>query len=78
MKKKDVAKMTQEELVLDYLGRHKKGITSRIAIDELGIMQLPRRIFELKRRGVNVKDEVRHGVNRFGKKVYYKVYTLSE
>ena len=45
-----ILNQTQEERVLDWMKR-KGEITSAIAYAELGIIQLPKRIWNLKRMG---------------------------
>ena len=66
---------TQEERVLDWM-RRKGEITSAIAYTELGIIQLPKRIWNLKRMGYTIKTEWREGKNRFGDKVRFCAYSL--
>lgn len=70
-----ILNQTQEELVLDWMKRNGE-ITSAIAYDELGIIQLPKRIWNLKRRGFTIKTEWREGKNRYGEKVRFCVYYL--
>lgn len=67
--------MTQEELTLKWI-KEFGSITSKIASTELGIMQLPKRIWNLKRQGYKFKIEWEHGKNRFGKDVKWCVYSL--
>lgn len=54
-----------------------ESITNAEAKD-LGIMQLPARIWELRQAGYNIKSELIKGVNRYGDTVYYAKYTLNE
>ena len=70
-----ILKQTQEERVLDWMKR-KGEITSAIAYDELGIIQLPKRIWNVKRMGYTIKTEWREGKNRFGDKVRFCEYSL--
>ena len=70
-----ILNQTQEEKVLDWMKR-KGEITSAIAYDELGIIQLPKRIWNLKRMGYTIKTEWREGKNRFGDKVRFCAYSL--
>ena len=70
-----ILNQTQEERVLDWMKRNGE-ITSSIAYDELGIIQLPKRIWNLKRIGYTIKTEWREGKNRFGDKVRFCVYSL--
>ena len=70
-----VLNQTQEERVLDWMKR-KGEITSAIAYDELGIIQLPKRIWNLKRMGYTIKTEWREGKNRYKEKVRFCAYSL--
>ena len=60
---------------MDYMMKH-GGITSREAADELGIMRLSARIFELKRDGVNIMKERVSDKNRYGEKVFFDRYKV--
>ena len=60
---------------MDYMIMH-GGITSREAADELGIMRLSARIFELKRDGVNIIKERVSSQNRYGEKVCFDRYKV--
>jgi hypothetical protein len=70
--------MKQHEMVLDYLQKHKEGMTSLDAMNKFGIIQMPKRIWILKRLGYKIKTKTESGVNRFGKTVHYTRYTLVE
>ena len=70
-----ILNQTQEERVLDWMKRNGE-ITSAIAYDQLGIIQLPKRIWNLKRMGYTIKTEWREGKNRFGGKVRFCAYSL--
>lgn len=70
-----ILNQTQEEKVLDWMKR-KGEITSAIAYDELGIIQLPKRIWNLKRMGYTIKTEWREGKNRYKEKVRFCAYSL--
>ena len=70
-----ILNQTQEEKVLDWMKR-KGEITSAIAYDELGIVQLPKRIWNLKRMGYTIKTEWREGKNRYKEKVRFCAYSL--
>lgn len=70
-----ILNQTQEERVLDWMKR-KGEITSAIAYDELGIIQLPKRIWKLKRMGYTIKTEWREGKNRYKEKVRFCAYSL--
>ena len=70
-----ILSQTQEERVLDWM-KSKGEITSAIAYDELGIIQLPKRIWNLKRMGYTIKTEWREGKNRYKEKVRFCAYSL--
>ena len=70
-----ILNQTQEEKVLDWMKR-KGEITSAIAYDELGIIQLPKRIWNLKRMGYTIKTEWREGKNRYKEKVRFCAFSL--
>ena len=70
--------LKQHEMVLEYLRKHKNGMTSKDAFEYLGIIQMPKRIWILKRLGYKIETKTESGVNRFGKPVHYTRYTLIE
>ena len=67
----------QEELVLDYLRKHKRGITSMEGFEKLGIVQMPKRMFNLKRLGYKIITTPCKGKNRYGKKVSFVRWALA-
>lgn len=66
-------KVTQMEIVLDYLLTHGE-LTTRQAVVDLNIMCLPKRIEELRKEGVQIITSYRKSAN--GKR--YGVYTLAD
>jgi hypothetical protein len=70
-----ILNQTQEERVLDWMKSNGE-ITSAAAHNELGIIQLPKRIWNLKRRGYKIKTEWRVGKNRYGEKIRFIAYSL--
>ena len=72
------ARVTQKEKVLTYLLEHKEGITSLEAFNRFGIMQMPKRIFDLRSDGWNISATPKEGTNRFGQTVKFVVYKLEE
>ena len=70
-----ILNQTQEERVLDWMKR-KGEITSATAYNELGVIQLPKRIWNLKRRGYKIVTAWREGKNRYGNKVRFCAYSL--
>lgn len=73
---KENADKSQEQLVLEYLKEHKT-ITSKQAFEHLGIVQMPKRAFNLKKMGVNIVTTPCVGKNRFGKTVHFVKYSLA-
>lgn len=67
--------MTQEELLLDYLQNHKKGI-DRFKAWRLGIANLPARVFDLRQDGHKITMTKKKCVNQYGNKTDYAIYTL--
>lgn len=65
---------SQREMVLDYLLNHEMGMTSLDAQRKFGIMQMPKRIFDLRKDGWIIKSRPETGKNRFGEKVSYVRY----
>ena len=68
--------MTQKERVLEYLKSHKEGMTSLDAFNLYGIMQTPRRIYDLRNEGYKIISKQEVGKNRFGETVSYVRYIL--
>ena len=73
--KKPIFDNTQQR-VYDYMKEH-KGITTKEAIEHLGETRLSARIFELKDKGVNIKDEWLWVSNRYGERRHVKKYFIS-
>lgn len=69
--------MTQEEKILDYMERH-GSITPLEAMQELGIMRLGARIYDLKESGVKIITETVKGKNRDGEPTRYARYRLEK
>lgn len=67
--------VSQEQRILSYLKTH-KGITQLDAYKYLGIVRLPSRIFDLKRKGYAIEDEFIDVENRFKEKCRVKKYYL--
>ena len=70
-------KLTQCDKVLRHLRDHGY-ITSLEAFNEYGILRLPARIADLKKRGIPIASMWTTGKNRYGEPVNYSVYTLME
>lgn len=53
-------------------------ITSLQAFLDLGETRLSARIYELKKNGIVIKDEIIETVNRYGEKRHVKKYSIAE
>lgn len=67
--------MTQHNLILDYIKKHKT-ITPFEAYDKLGCTKLATRISELRAKGIKIQDVWQEDFNRYGNKVRYKKYFI--
>lgn len=67
-------KMTQCDIVLWHL-ENEGTLTRAQAMMTYGIVELPARICELKKRGYNIKSTKGTSHNRFGT-VHYNIYSL--
>lgn len=68
-------KLTQHELVLDYIKQF-GSITPMEAFTDLGITKLATRVSEMRREGIQIDGETIAVKNRFGNTCYVKRYTL--
>ena len=67
--------MSQNGRIIDYLTRN-GSITQLDAMNDLGIMRLGARVYDLKERGYNIVTVMVEGVNRFGEPTRYARYYL--
>lgn len=67
--------MTQQTRILDYLRAGKK-LTRLDSWSELGILECPARISELRAQGHNIRTEMRTVYNRYGEKVRIAEWSL--
>lgn len=70
-------KITQNEMVLDYLREH-RCITDRQAFEELAIRRLAARISNLREQHIPIKTVMVSKPNRFGRITTYAEYHLEE
>lgn len=68
---------TQCQRILDYIEQF-GSISTLEAFNDLGVARLASRIHDLKKMGFNIVSETKAGVNRFGEKTSFKVYSLAE
>lgn len=66
---------TNDDILLEFL-QEGKVITTRNAPDELGIADERAHIRNLRNKGIKVLDRWREGINRRGRRTYYKEYFL--
>ena len=69
--------MTQNDMILNYLRRH-KSISQREAINDLGVFRLASRIFELKKAGICINTAYETVMIRNGEKTQIARYFLNE
>lgn len=78
LKKSKNQKLSQKERIIDFL-RHKKEWISRIeSITELGIIELPARICELKQQGFQFEQRTKKGIAKYGYTFECEEYKLIE
>lgn len=68
--------MTQKQRVLEHLQAGNE-ISSLEAVMRMGIMDLPKRISELRHDGHNITSRTGHSINEYGK-VSYNIYKLEQ
>lgn len=68
--------MTQTDMILRYM-QETGSITPWEALREFGCMRLGARIYDLKRRGVDIRSELVTDRNRYGKAVSYARYSVN-
>ena len=71
-----MAMENQRTRVLNYM-REFGSITSKDAFVDLGIMDLPKRISELRQSGVEINGTPESAKNRYGANVTYMRYSLA-
>lgn len=70
--------MWNSDRVLEWLRKRKDGLTSMVAMEELGIVQLPVVVLKLRRMGHCIRSVPLRGKNRYGQEVRYVKYVLEE
>lgn len=73
----NATKGTQRMRIMRHLEAGKT-LTSKQAMDEYGIMQLPSRISELRQRGEKIEKKTIRVLNRYGEEVRVTEYSLKE
>ena len=68
---------TQNERILTHL-KSGRPLTALEALTEYGVIQLPARIYELKRDGHRIRSRRRVVINRFGDRVRVNEYRLDK
>lgn len=67
--------MRQTERVLNHMQKYGP-ITGRMARDLYGIERLGARIWDLKKAGFDIRDQMVEGENRYGEKTHFKEYWI--
>lgn len=68
--------MTQCDMILRYM-QDTGSITPWEAMREFGCMRLGARIYDLRRRGLDITKETETSRNRYGKRVSYAKYRVN-
>ena len=76
--KKGEVQMSQNERILNYLKKHKKGITPAEAYEKFGCLRLSARIFDLREEGNKISSTIIEVKNRVGDPVHVALYRLME
>ena len=69
-------KLSKADKILRYMQTHKKGITGKQAYKVAHSMNLPQRIYDLKKRGFTIESEYIDVTNLFGETERVKQYRL--
>ena len=67
--------MSQQDRILEYLQSGRK-LTRLNSWSELGILECPARISELRQLGIPIKTEMKPVINRYGEKVRVAEWSL--
>ena len=70
-------KLSQNEMILNYLTTHPNGLTPQDAMSLFGCMRLSGRIHDLREMGYNIITENETKKNRFGQATTYARYKLT-
>lgn len=70
-------RLTQSQRVLKYLNDF-GSITSLEAYRDLGIIQLPRRIYDLRQAGINIQSDWQVVINRYNEETQIKRFYIGE
>lgn len=71
-------KVSQTDKILNFMKTHKNGITGKQAYKYAHSMNLPQRIYDLRKRGHNIIDTYVEVTNDFGEQYRVKQYKLVE
>jgi hypothetical protein len=69
--------MTQQDRILEYL-KEGKTLTRLNAWDQLGILEAPARISELRSKGHSINSKRKSVLNRYGEKVWIAVWSMGD
>jgi len=68
----------QTNRLLQYLEKHKRGVTQKEAMEKLGIGRLGGRVYDLRQMGYPIHTQMISVNNRFGDKTMVARYVLQE
>lgn len=71
-------KKTQLDDILNYMKKHKKGITSKDAFERFGATRLSGQIWNLRKQGHNISTTYEIVKTRYGRQVEVARYKLIE
>lgn len=71
-------KKSQNEMILNYMQTHKRGITQLKALERFGCLRLSGRIHDLREEGWQIATNIIEVPNRFGEVSRVAEYTLVE
>lgn len=68
--------MTQIDRIIEFVKAH--GSITPMDAFEMGITRLAACVFEMRRKGINVVTDTAESVNRYGEKVRFARYRVTE
>lgn len=66
----------QCRLIAEYL-QQGNALTSALAMRKFGIMRLASRVYDLRKKGIEVKKEMEVSRNRYGKTIRFAKYSIA-
>ena len=72
-----MSKITQCERIEKYM-KDFGSISTKEAMNDLGVMRLASRISDMKKNGLRIIKETENGLNRYGEVTHYARYRMEE